>query len=130
MSDSDLVEERDALRGARPTSISVVCVLVFAGVALGLPAILSDIGRSPAGSPGAVPEWMFWWVVAASLLALLFVMGLWSMLRWAAYGYTALFVLNQGAAVLAGVWGLATLPGFFLGLIAVAIVLSNLHRMV
>jgi hypothetical protein len=104
---------------ARPTIITIVCVLGFLGVLFSIPLMFTEIAWS-------IGAWYPPYLGISVIVGAACMVGLWKMKRWAAITYTAFALVNQVVLFVGGAWNILALiiPG-----IVVAIVLSKYKEM-
>ena len=90
----------------RPTSITVICVVMLIGMIATVPMIFSQIAKQ-------IGPWYPPFLGVASIIGFACMIGLWMMKKWAAYTYTGFVVLNQIVMLAMGVWNIMALllPG-------------------
>jgi glycerol-3-phosphate acyltransferase PlsY len=86
----------------RPTSITVICVIGFIGALLAIPLVFSSIAQQ-------VGAWYPPYLGFSAVVGLACMVGLWMMMKWAAYTYTGLVALNQIVMLAMGVWNIMAL---------------------
>lgn len=104
---------------ARPTSITVICVIGFVGAIATVLMLFSGITRS-------IGAWYPPYLAFSSLVGLVCFIGLWRMKKWAAYTYAGFAGLTQIVLLVMGLWNLASLiiPG-----IVIAIAMKSVRKM-
>ncbi|MCE3265012.1 MAG: hypothetical protein K0R43_4091 [Pseudoduganella sp.] len=110
---------KDAATNARPTSITVICVIGFLGAIATVMMLFSGVTRS-------IGAWYPPYLAFSSLVGLACFIGMWRMKKWAAYTYAGFAGLNQIVLLVMGLWNLAALiiPG-----IVIAIALKSVRKM-
>lgn len=104
---------------ARPTSITVICIIGFLGALITVPLIFSPIA-------GQIGSWYPPYLAFSAVVGLACMIGLWKMKKWAAFLYTGFMILNQIVLLSMGVWNIFAL------LIPAAVIffaLKNLNKM-
>ncbi len=86
----------------RPTSITVICVIGFAGSLIALPLIFSPVAQQLGFG-------YLLYLGLSSLIGLVCMFGLWMMKKWAVYTYTGLAALNQIVLLAMGLWSVMAL---------------------
>jgi len=96
---------------ARPTVITVICVIGFIGGLFTIPLVFSDIARK-------VGAWYPPYLAFSSLVGFGCMIGLWKMRRLAVFTYTGFVALNQIVMLAMGVWSIFALviPSIFIGI--------------
>jgi hypothetical protein len=107
----------------RPIAITIICVLGFIGVALGIPAVLALLAT---GAATGLPGWYLPYLALTLVVGLVSLIGLWKMKKWGALLYALMFVVNQVVLFAGGLWtpGTVVIP-----LIVTVIALSQLPKM-
>lgn len=103
----------------RPIAITIICVLGFIGAAFSIPLIFSDIARS-------IGAWYPPYLALSAVVGFVCMIGLWKMLKWSVFVYTAFVILNQVIMMAMGVWNIFAL---LLPAIVIAIGFTYLSRM-
>ena len=103
----------------RPIAITIICVLGFIGAALTIPVIFT----AAAGNIGA---WYPPYLALSAVVGLVCMIGLWKMMKWSVFVYTAFVVLNQIVLMAMGVWSIFAL---LIPAIVIAIGFTYLSRM-
>ena len=103
----------------RPTAITVICIIGFAGGLFTIPLIFTDVARNIGG-------WYPPYLAFSAVVGFICMVGLWKMRRWAVFTYTGLVALNQLVMLMMGVWNVFALliPG-----IVIAITFTHLSKM-
>lgn len=70
----------------RPIAITIICVLGFIGAALTIPLIFSS-------AAGAIGAWYPPYLALSAVVGLVCMIGLWKMMKWSVFVYTAFVVL-------------------------------------
>lgn len=109
----------DTPASERPVAITVICVLGFIGAGLTIPLIFS----AAAGSIGA---WYPPYLALSAVIGLVCMIGLWKMMKWSVFAYTAFVVLNQIVLMAMGVW---TFFALLIPAIIIAIGFTYLSKM-
>ena len=94
----------------RPRAITVICVVTFVGIALGIPLIFSEAARR-------VGAWYPPYLATTFILGFVCTVGLWKMRKWGVVLYTALFAVGQASLVATNTWNVlgTLLPGIVIG---------------
>jgi hypothetical protein len=79
----------------------------------------SDIARS-------IGAWYPPYLALSAVVGLVCMIGLWKMLKWSVFVYTAFFIINQGVMMAMGVWNIF---GLLIPAIVIAIGFTYLSRM-
>jgi hypothetical protein len=87
----------DSGREDRPTAITVICILGFAGAAISIPFIFT-------GAIARVGNWYPPYLVLSTIVGLASMMSLWNMRKWGVYLYTGFFLLTQAVLFVTGLW--------------------------
>ncbi len=103
----------------RTLPITIICVLMVAGIGIALPLITSGTART-------VGEWYPPLLVVNCVMGLVCMIGLWKMRRWAVYTYTLFVAANQIVLWTMGAWKVPALLG---PAIFIAIMFSQLSKM-
>ena len=103
----------------RPTAITVVCVIGFIGAAFTIPVIFSAVARQ-------IGSWYPPYLGFSAVVGLICMVGLWNMKKWAAYTYTAFFLINQVVLLTMGVWNIMAL---LIPAIVIGIAFTHLKKM-
>jgi hypothetical protein len=111
------------MAASRPIAITVICVIGFIGVALGVPALLAVVAT---GAATTFPGWYLPYLGLTMLVGLASLIGLWQMKKWGAYLYAGMFVINQIILFATGLW---TPGALIIPLIVTLIALSQLSKM-
>jgi len=107
----------------RPLVITIICVLGFIGVAIGVPALLALLA---SGAVTGLPGWYLPYLGVTLIVGLISLIGLWQMKKWGALLYAAMFVINQCILFATGLWS----PGaLIIPLIVTVLALSQLPKM-
>jgi hypothetical protein len=109
----------DAPASERPVAITIICVLGFIGAALSIPLIFSDIARG-------IGAWYPPCLAFSAVVGFVCMIGIWKMIKWAVFAYTAFVVLNQVVLFSMGVWNIFAL---LLPAIVIAIGFTYLSKM-
>jgi hypothetical protein len=109
----------DTSASERPIAITIICVLGFIGAALTIPLIFSDIAK-------AVGAWYPPYLALSAVVGFVCMIGLWKMLKWSVFVYTAFVILNQVVMMAMGVWNVF---GLLIPAIVIAIGFTYLSRM-
>jgi hypothetical protein len=109
----------DTATSERPVAITVICVLGFIGAAFTIPLIFSDIARG-------VGAWYPPYLALSAVVGFVCMIGLWKMMKWAVFAYTAFCVLNQVVLMAMGVWNIFALV---IPAIVIAIAFAYLSKM-
>jgi hypothetical protein len=109
----------DTPASERPVAITIICVLGFIGAALTIPLIFSDIARG-------IGAWYPPYLAFSAVVGFVCMIGLWQMMKWSVFVYTAFVVLNQVVLFAMGVWNIF---GLLIPAIVIAIGLTYLSRM-
>lgn len=107
----------------RPLAITIICVLGFIGVGLGIPLLLTLLGT---GAAAGLPGWYLPYLGLTILIGLAALIGLWKMKKWGAYLYAGMFLVNQVILLASGLWSVGALV---IPLIVTLIALSQLSKM-
>ena len=91
-----------ATTSERPIAVTIICVLGFIGAALTIPLIFSDAARS-------LGAWYPPYLAFSAVVGLVCMIGLWKMLKWSVFAYTAFVVLNQCVLMAMGAWNIVAL---------------------
>jgi len=96
---------------ARPTAITVVCVIGFIGALLAVPLVFTDIARKTG-------PWYPPYLAFGALVGFVCMVGLWKMRKWAVFTYTGLAALNQIVLLTMGLWNIFSLliPGIVIAI--------------
>jgi hypothetical protein len=81
----------------RPTSITAICVLGFIGALISVPLIFSPVAQQ-------IGFGYLLYLGLSSFIALVCMLGLWMMKKWAVYTYIGLIALNQIFLLAMGLW--------------------------
>ncbi|MBC7933411.1 MAG: hypothetical protein H7Z38_22850 [Rubrivivax sp.] len=111
------------MASSRPIVITVICVIGFIGVALGVPALLAVVAT---GAQTGLPSWYMPYLGLTMLVGLVSLIGLWQMKKWGAFLYAGMFVINQIILFATGLW---TPGALIIPLIVTVIALSQLPKM-
>ena len=103
----------------RPTSITVICVLGFIGVAMTLPLISSDNARQ-------IGSWYPPYLELSAIFGIVCLVGLWYMKKWAPYAYATFVGINQIILIAMGLWSAAAL---IVPAVVASIALSHVKKM-
>jgi hypothetical protein len=106
-------------KAKRPTSITVICVIGFVGALISLPLIFSPIAQQ-------IGSWYPPYLGFSSVVGLVCMVGLWTMKKWAAYGYTGFVALNQIVMLAMGVWNVLAL---LIPAVVIFFALKNVSKM-
>ena len=82
---------------ARPTIITVACVIGVVGAVLSVPIMFSDVAR-------AIGAWYAPYMACSVIASMVCIIGLWKMRRWSVYLYAGIAVTNQLVTLSMGVW--------------------------
>lgn len=95
-----------AATGERPVAITIICILGFIGAALSIPAIFIE-------ATSMVGAWYPPYVAFSAVVGLVCMIGLWKMMKWSVFAYTAFVILNQCVLMAMGFWSIFALliPG-------------------
>ncbi len=107
----------------RPIAITVICVIGFIGVALGIPAMLAVLAT---GAAAQFPGWYLPYLAVTLIIGLISLIGMWKMKKWGALLYAGMFVVNQCILLATGLWSVGAL---IIPLIVVVIALSQISKM-
>ena len=108
-------------RVERPTSITVICILMAIGALVAIPLALA--ARS---TTLALPSWYAPFVLFSAAVGLVSMAGLWQMKKWAVYLYATMFVVAQMALVVGKV---CSPIGAIIPIVYIAIMTSKLSEM-
>ncbi len=86
-----------AATSERPVPITIICIIGFIGAALTIPAIF----MATAANIGA---WYPPYLAFSAVVGLVCMIGLWKMLKWSVFAYTAFVILNQCVLMAMGAW--------------------------
>ena len=86
----------------RPVAITIICILGFIGAALTIPAVFLAASSS-------IGAWYPPYLAFSAVVGLVCMIGLWKMLKWSVFAYTAFVVLNQIVLMAMGVWNIFAL---------------------
>ncbi|HYH87125.1 MAG TPA: hypothetical protein VEX60_16855 [Pyrinomonadaceae bacterium] len=111
------------MAASRPIAITVICVIGFIGVALGIPALLAVVAT---GAQTGLPGWYMPYLGLTMLVGLASLIGMWMMKKWGALLYAVMFVVNQIILFATGLW---TPGALIIPLIVTVIALSQLPKM-
>ena len=89
-------------KAKRPTSITVICVLMFIERVPTVLYLIRSVGKQ-------VVSWYQPYVVLSAVIVLACLAGLWMMKKWAAYTYNGFTVINQFVLLVMGVWNIMAL---------------------
>jgi hypothetical protein len=92
----------DTTASERPIAITVICILGFIGAALSIPVIFM-------GATSSIGAWYPPYLAFSAVAGLVCMIGLWKMMKWSVFAYTALVVLNQCVLMAMGVWNIFAL---------------------
>jgi hypothetical protein len=92
----------DSSVSERPVAITIICVLGFIGAALTIPLIFSGIAR-------AIGAWYPPYLALSAVVGFVCIIGLWKMMKWAVFVYTAFVILNQVVLMTMGIWNIFAL---------------------
>ena len=81
----------------RPTTITVICIIGFAGTALIIPLIFSPVARQ-------IGSWYPPYLAFSAAAGFICMVGLWKMRKWSVYAYTGFTALSQLVFLTMGVW--------------------------
>lgn len=109
----------DTPASERPIAITIICVIGFIGAALSIPLIFSDIARS-------IGAWYPPYLALSAVVGFVCMIGLWKMLKWSVFVYTAFVILNQVVMMAMGIWNIFAL---LIPAIVIAIGFTYLSRM-
>lgn len=84
-------------KAKRPTSITVICVLMFIEASSTVPLLISPVAKQ-------VGSWYPPYLVLSAVIGLACLVGLWMMKKWAAYTYTGFAVVKQFVLLVMGPW--------------------------
>jgi len=102
----------------RPTSITVICVLMGIGAVLTLPIVFLASSKLPA--------WYTPFVLLSAAVGVACLIGLWTMKKWAVFLYTGMTALGQVVMIASGMW---TPMSIIIPAIVIGIMFSNLSKM-
>ena len=117
-SDGTPPDFRAGTPGERPTSITVICVLMGIGALAVIPLTLFAASR--------LPGWYVPFVLFSAAVGVACLVGLWTMRKWAVYLYTGMTVLGQVVLMAGGLW---TVGSIIMPAIVIGIMFSNLSKM-
>lgn len=103
----------------RPVAITIICILGFIGAALSIPAIFM-------GATSSIGAWYPPYLAFSAVVGLVCMIGLWKMMKWSVFAYTAFVVLNQIVLMAMGVWNIFAL---LIPAIVIAIGFTYLSKM-
>jgi hypothetical protein len=86
----------------RPVAVTVICVLGFIGAAFTIPLIFSDAARG-------IGAWYPPYLAFSAVVGLVCMIGLWKMMKWSVFAYTAFVILNQCVLMAMGAWNILAL---------------------
>jgi hypothetical protein len=109
----------DTAANERPIAITIICVLGFIGAALSIPAVF----MSATSSIGA---WYPPYLAVSAVVGLICMIGLWKMMKWSVFAYTAFVILNQCVLMAMGVW---TILALIIPAVVIAIGFAYLSKM-
>jgi hypothetical protein len=92
----------DTPASERPVAITIICVLGFIGAALSILVIFSEAAR-------AIGAWYPPYLAFSAVAGFVCMIGLWKMMKWAVFAYTAFVILNQVVLFSMGVWNIFAL---------------------
>src|SRR5215471_21207352 len=104
---------------SRPAIITTLCVVMFVGVVFIVAIIFSQSVRD-------IGAWYPPLLAFSAVVGFVCMIGLWKMRKWAVYGYTAFYVVNQVVLLATGLWSISALviPGIF-----IAVMFSQVSKM-
>jgi hypothetical protein len=108
-----------AVKAKRPTSITVICIIGFVGLLISIPLIFLPTTQQLA-------SWYPLYLAISVVIGAVCMVGLWMMKKWAAYGYTVIFVVNQFILLAAGFWNIMSLV---IPAIVIFFILRNVSKM-
>jgi hypothetical protein len=117
-SDGDLPPDF-AGKGERPTSITVICVLMAIG-AVATPFI------AMMASTLKLPGWYTPFLLLSSVVGVASLVGLWTMKKWAVFLYTGMAAVSQIVMLAGGLWTPTSIIG---PAIVIGIMFANLQKM-
>jgi hypothetical protein len=92
----------DTPASERPVAITIICVLGFIGAALSILVIFSEAAR-------AIGAWYPPYLAFSAVVGFVCMIGLWKMMKWAVFAYTAFVILNQVVLFSMGAWNIFAL---------------------
>lgn len=111
------------MQNQRPVAITIICVIGFVGLAIGVPALLALVAM---GATTTLPGWYLPYLALTLVVGLVSLIGMWKMKKWGALLYTGMFVVNQIVLLAGGLW---TPGAMVIPLIVVVIALSQYSKM-
>jgi len=109
----------DTSASDRPIAITIICVLGFIGAALTIPMIFT-------AAAGNIGSWYPPYLALTAVIGLVCMIGLWRMMKWAVFAYTAFVVVNQIVLMAMGVW---TILALLIPAVVIAIGFAYLSKM-
>jgi hypothetical protein len=86
----------------RPIAITIICILGFIGAALSIPLIFM-------GATSSIGAWYPPYLAFSAVVGLVCTIGLWKMMKWSVFAYTAFAILNQCVLMAMGAWNIFAL---------------------
>jgi hypothetical protein len=111
--------EVELATNARPTIITVLCVIGFIGGLVALPMIFSQFTHN-------IGVWYPPFLALSTGFGFVCMFGLWKMRRWAVYAYIGMCAFNQVILLVMGIWSVFAL---LIPLIVIAIIYSQISKM-
>jgi hypothetical protein len=114
----DQITTEEIKKPKRPVVVTVMCIIYFCMVGILIAAMLLNSKESW--------DWSFMIVIAYLVVTIIFIIAIWQMKKWGAYGFFGLTVLSQFAIIAMHNWSLRTL---FIPLVCSVILLFQLKKM-
>jgi hypothetical protein len=105
----------------RPVIITVICIIGFVGAGLSLLALAAWGMLSRA-----IGAWYPPFLLLATVVGLVCMIGMWQMRKWSVFLYTGFVVLNQVVMIIFGAWNPVSL---FIPLAVIIIGFTQLKKM-
>ena len=107
-------------KAERPVSITLICALVQIGVIRSMATLVYSSVAEEIG------PWYRPYIGLSIVVGLVCLCGLWTMKKWAAYGYTALIAINHIVMFAMGIWDITAI---LISAIVIFFALKNVSKM-
>lgn len=114
----DQITSEEITKPVRPVVVTVMCIIYFCMVGILIATLILNSKETW--------NWSSMIVIAYLLVTIIFIIGIWKMKKWGAYGFFGLTVLTQCAIIAMHNWSLQTL---LIPLVCSAILLFQLKKM-
>jgi F0F1-type ATP synthase membrane subunit a len=115
----DQITSEEIKKPMRPVVITVICIIYFCFVAILIPAFIIN-------SRGSSNWAAFIIIIAYMAIIITFIIAIWKMKKWGAYGFIGFSILSEIAIILMGNW---SLRDFLIPLIFSIILLFQIKKM-